>query len=55
MVQRIDIKPEMLAWAIQRAGYDVNVYLSEHPDVEAIWIRSMTLQNVIVTRRQLLS
>lgn len=35
MVRRIDIKPEMLAWAIQRAGHVVAVYLSEHPDVDA--------------------
>ena len=35
MVHRIDIRPEMIAWAIRRAGYDVAVYLSEHPDVEA--------------------
>ena len=34
MVRRVDIKPEMIAWAIQRAGYDVAAYLSEHPDVE---------------------
>ena len=34
MVHRIDIRPKMLAWAIRRAGYDVAVYLSEHPDVE---------------------
>ena len=28
------IKPEMIAWAIQRAGYNVVAYLSEHPDVD---------------------
>ena len=33
MARRVDIKPEMIAWAIKRAGYDVDVYLSEHPDV----------------------
>ena len=38
MVHRIDIRPEMIAWAIERAGYDVGVYLSEHPDVEA-WFK----------------
>ena len=38
MVHRIDIRPEMIAWAIRRAGYDVAVYLSEHPDVDA-WYR----------------
>ena len=38
MVHRIDIKPEMLAWAIQRAGYDVAMYLSQHPDVDE-WYR----------------
>ena len=35
MIHRIDIKPEMLAWAIERAGYDVAVYLENHPDVDA--------------------
>lgn len=35
MVHRIDIRPEMIAWAIRRAGNEVAVYLSEHPDVEA--------------------
>lgn len=35
MVHRIDIRPEMIAWAIRRAGYEVAVYLSEHPDVDA--------------------
>lgn len=35
MIQRVDIRPEMLAWAIERAGYDVAAYLSEHPDVDA--------------------
>ena len=34
MVRRVNIKPEMIAWAIQRAGYDVVAYLSEHPDVD---------------------
>lgn len=38
MTQRINIKPEMLAWAIERAGHDVSVYLSKHPDIEA-WYR----------------
>ena len=28
----------MIAWAIRRAGYDVTVYLSEHPDIDA-WYR----------------
>ena len=35
MIQRIDIRPEMLAWAIERAGHDVAKYLCEHPDVDA--------------------
>ena len=35
MIHRIEIKPEMITWAIQRAGYDVTVYLREHPDVDA--------------------
>lgn len=35
MVHRIDIRPEMIVWAIRRAGYNVAVYLSEHPDVDA--------------------
>ena len=38
MIHRIDIKPEMLAWAIERAGHDVAVYLGQHPDVDA-WYR----------------
>ena len=38
MVRRVNIKPEMIAWAIQRAGYDVVAYLSEHPDVDE-WYR----------------
>lgn len=38
MVRRIDIKPEMIAWAIQRAGYDVAVYLRQHPEVDG-WYR----------------
>ena len=38
MIHRIDIKPEMLAWAIERAGHDVTVYLGQHPDVDA-WYR----------------
>ena len=36
MIHRIDINPNMLSWAIQRAGYDVDVYLQEHPDI-AVW------------------
>lgn len=42
MVHRIDIKPEMLAWAIQRAGYDVAMYLSQHSDVDE-WYRKEKL------------
>lgn len=38
MIHRIDIKPEMLAWAIERAGHDMAVYLGQHPDVDA-WYR----------------
>lgn len=38
MVRRVNIKPEMIAWAIQRAGYDITAYLSEHPDVDE-WYR----------------
>lgn len=48
MIQRIEIKPEMLAWAIVRAGHDVAVYLSEHPDVEA-WYK----QDKLPTEKQL--
>lgn len=36
MIHRIDINPNMISWAIQRAGYDVDVYLQEHPDI-AVW------------------
>lgn len=36
MIHRINIKPEKLSWAIQRAGHDVAVYLCQHPDV-ASW------------------
>lgn len=35
MIHRIEIKPEMLVWAIERAGYDIAVYLEKHPDVDA--------------------
>ena len=35
MIHRININPKMLSWAIQRAGYDVDVYLQEHPDIAA--------------------
>ena len=38
MVHRIDIRPKMLAWAIRRAGHNVDMYLSDHPDVDA-WYR----------------
>lgn len=38
MTQRIDIKPEMLAWAIERAGFNVNAYLRDHSDVDS-WIK----------------
>lgn len=48
MVNRIDIRPEMIAWAIRRAGYDFSVYLSEHPDVDA-WYK----QEKQPTERQL--
>jgi len=37
MVHRVEIKPEMLTWAIERAGHDVTVYLDSHPDV-AQWV-----------------
>lgn len=33
MVERIDIRPEMLSWAIERTGQDVNVFLARHEDV----------------------
>lgn len=33
MVEHIDIRPEMLSWAIERTGQDVNVFLATHEDV----------------------
>lgn len=36
MIHRIDINPKLLSWAIQRAGYDVDLFLQEHPDI-AVW------------------
>lgn len=38
MTQRVDIKPEILAWAIARAGNNVKAYLRDHPDVDA-WFK----------------
>ena len=38
MIHRIDINPKMLSWAIQRAGYDVDVYLRLHPEVNS-WFK----------------
>ena len=33
----VDIKPEMLTWAITRAGFDVDAYLDKNPQVKT-WI-----------------
>lgn len=33
----VDIKPEMITWAITRAGFDVDVYLDKNPQVKT-WI-----------------
>jgi Zn-dependent peptidase ImmA (M78 family) len=38
MVERVEIKPIMLTWAIERSGQDVVAYLDAHPDVAA-WVK----------------
>lgn len=42
MIHRIDINPKMLSWAIQRAGYDVDLFLQEHSDI-ADWYNKKKL------------
>lgn len=38
MVERIDIRPEMLSWAINRSGQDVDLFLTTHLEVDS-WIK----------------